>query len=107
MTELDDVGRPKGGARELLLAAGEALKPAREIRYLKPGAFVDVTGDELEAGARALYALSYSCQQGARALERELRVRCVLCRAHEQVAGSDLCEACLETAEHLGEETGS
>lgn len=91
-------------ARDLLLAAGEALKPAREIRYLKPGAFDDVTGDELEAGIRNLRALSYSCQQGATALERELRVRCVLCRLHEQESGSDLCEGCLAEADELAEE---
>lgn len=61
--------------RDLLLAAGEALKPAREIRYLDDGALEDVTVDELGAGARTLYALSYSCQEGAKKLERIRRSR--------------------------------
>jgi len=61
--------------RELLLAAGEALKPAREIRYLEDDAFDDVADGELEAGTRSLYALSYSCQQGAKKLERIRRAR--------------------------------
>lgn len=69
----DDVDEVSG--RVHLLGAGAALKPAREIRYLPAEAFDDVTDEELEAGARSLYALSYSCQQGAKALERISRKR--------------------------------
>lgn len=58
------------GARDLLLATGTALVPAREIRNLSTEAFGDVDDEELEVGARNLRALSYSCQQGATALER-------------------------------------
>lgn len=67
-----DVGRPTGSGRELLLAAGEALKPAREIRYRDDADFDDVTEEELEIAERSLRALSYSCQQGASTL---LRIR--------------------------------
>ena len=90
-------------ARQLLDALGPALVPAREVRYLKPDSFADLTGDELERAARSLRALSYSCQQGATLLERTLRLRCVLCRLHDQESGSDLCELCLLELEEVTE----
>lgn len=61
--------------RDLLVALGPALVPAREVRYLPMTAFDDVTDDELETGARTLRALSYSCQEGAKLLEKILRAR--------------------------------
>lgn len=62
-------------ARQLLDALGPALVPAREVRYLKPDAFEDLTDSELERAARSLRAISYSCQEGAKLLEKIRRAR--------------------------------
>lgn len=55
--------------RELLLALGPVLAPAREIRYRDSADFEDVSTGELEVAARNLRAISYSCKAGALKLE--------------------------------------
>jgi hypothetical protein len=61
--------------REHLERLGPALVPAREIRYIRDEFFADVTDDELGKAAASLRALSHSCREGARKLERILRDR--------------------------------
>lgn len=84
-------GEPHGGAplhgRPLLEYLGPLLEPARSLRYENPSTFVDVTDDELERAERALKAISYSCQQGARLLARvrEARNRVALPAAESKV----------------------
>lgn len=61
--------------RELLEALGPMLAPAREIRYRLAGDFDDVSTLELERAVRALHALAYSCETGARYLARIAALR--------------------------------
>lgn len=61
--------------RALLEALGPAVVEAREVRYLDDEAFADFTDDELGTCSRNLRALSYSCQEGAKKLEKILRHR--------------------------------
>lgn len=56
--------------RDLLDALGPMLDPARAVRYQSPTSFDGVSVDELDAAARSLKAIAYSCQEGARLLER-------------------------------------
>lgn len=56
--------------RALLDALGPLLEPVRRLRYENRTSFDDVTVEELERAERALKALSYSCAEGARFLER-------------------------------------
>lgn len=61
--------------RALLEALGPLLGPARSVRYENPDSFTDVTDDELERAARSLRAISYSCAEGARLLDRVRNAR--------------------------------
>jgi hypothetical protein len=70
---MGETGRLQG--RALLEALGPLLEPARALRYENPSTFADVTDDDLERAARSLKALSYSCAQGARLLERVVGAR--------------------------------
>lgn len=63
------------GGRSLVERVSDALKVCRELRYSDPESFDDVTDDELVAVARWLKAVAYSCQVGARLLERVLAAR--------------------------------
>lgn len=69
---LDD--GPRSG-RELLENVADAVKIARNLRYEKVGAFDDVTTPELENVRSGLHAISYSCKEGARKIDRVLAAR--------------------------------
>jgi hypothetical protein len=65
--------------RSTIEAVSDAVRVARALRYEDPSTFDDLTPEELDVVARGLRAVSYSCIEGARKLERILTVR----RGHE------------------------
>jgi hypothetical protein len=75
VNEPDEIREQGAGGRALIEQVSEAVKVARSLRYENPASFDDVTEDELETVIRGLKAVSYSCSEGARLLERVLRGR--------------------------------
>lgn len=67
-----------GTGHELVEHVSEVVAIVRQLRYENPSTFDDVTPAELETVARGLRAVAYSCQEGARLLDR-IRAR----RGHE------------------------
>lgn len=63
------------GGRSLLENVAEAVKIARSLRYENPDTFDDVTTPELENVKSGLLAISYSCREGARKIERIIAAR--------------------------------
>lgn len=63
------------GGRSLLENVAEAVKIARSLRYENPLTFDDVTTPELENVKSGLRAIAYSCQEGARKIERIIAAR--------------------------------
>lgn len=63
------------GGRSLLENVSEAVKIARSLRYENPLTFDDVTTPELENVKSGLRAIAYSCQEGARKIERIIAAR--------------------------------
>lgn len=63
------------GGRSLLENVAEAVKIARTLRYENPASFDDVTTQELENVKSGLRAIAYSCQEGARKIERVIASR--------------------------------
>lgn len=71
-TDPTEVLEGEGGGRRLLEDLGRALALARALRYEPVDRFVDVDDEDLYRAARSLKAIAYSCQTGARHLERIL-----------------------------------
>lgn len=63
------------GGRSLLENVQEAVKIARSLRYENPDTFDDVTTPELENVRSGLRAIAYSCQEGARKIDRIIAAR--------------------------------
>lgn len=61
--------------RAYLERLGDELEAARALRYEPDDVFDDVDDDDLERAARALRAIGYSAETGARRLEGIVRVR--------------------------------
>lgn len=69
-------GEPRSaGGRSLLENVAEAVKIARSLRYENPATFDDVTTPELENVRSGLRAIAYSCQEGARKIDRIIASR--------------------------------
>lgn len=58
------------GGRSLLENVADAVKIVRTLRYENPATFDDVTTHELENVRAGLRAIAYSCQEGARKIDR-------------------------------------